>query len=545
MKRLFSNLAVRVMASVIMLLVIFSGIVGVIGYIRFTRSFTAEYTESAFHTAETAALLVDAGRLGHYLETGGRGEDYAQTRRLLNILCQKQDVDLIYVIRPDTSDYGSFTSVFNVVNVNSGFTPWETGHVRKTTNEEYRNIYRSIYEEGLERGVVVRTRDLNGGKPHITLLIPVKSVQEEVEGILCVQRDMNELSSGRRRYLIWVAAAFILSALAASVSAALFFRSQLVLPLRTVAGEARRFAAENTAAPDGALRGLSSIREIDTLAASVEKMESDTLLYMDHLTRVTADRERISTELGLAARIQEGMLPHVFPPYPERREFGLFASMFPAKEVGGDFYDFFFIDADHLAMVMADVSGKGIPGALFMMISKTLLKNRLLGGDSPAGALENVNRLICANNEAGMFVTVWLAVLDVKTGKGLAANAGHEHPALRRAGGRYELVKYRHSPAVGVMESIRFHEHGFELWPGDSLFVYTDGVTEASDVSQRLFGTDRLTDALNTEPGSGPRETLENVMDAIRSFADGAEQFDDITMLCFTYHGPEGGNTET
>ena len=246
---------------------------------------------------------------------------------------------------------------------------------------------------------------------------------------------------------------------------------------------------------------------------------------------------RLGTELSMATDIQASQLPRLFPAFPNRPEFDVFASMTPAKEVGGDFYDFFLTDDRHIGLVMADVSGKGVPAALFMMVSRVLIKSHLQNGESPGEALSNVNEQLRESNEAQLFVTVWLAVLDITTGKGIAANAGHEHPVLRRAGGRYELVTYRHSPAVATMEGIRFREHDFEMNPGDSLFVYTDGVAEATNAENELFGTERLLEALNRNPEALPEEVLSNVMDGINGFVAGAEQFDDITMLCFKFNG--------
>ena len=213
--------------------------------------------------------------------------------------------------------------------------------------------------------------------------------------------------------------------------------------------------------------------------------------------------------------------------------------MNPAKEVGGDFYDFFLIDDDHLAMVMADVSGKGVPAALFMVIAKTLIKNRTQMDSemSPSKILFDVNNQLCEGNEAGLFVTVWLAILQISTGKGIAANAGHEHPAIRRANGDYELSVYKHSPAVATMEYMKFREHEFELHPGDCLFVYTDGVTEATNASNELFGDKRLVNALNTNPDAEPTELLPIVSKAIGEFVADAPQFDDITMLAMRYNG--------
>ncbi len=278
--------------------------------------------------------------------------------------------------------------------------------------------------------------------------------------------------------------------------------------------------------------------EIEVLAESFAKQSARTELYIDQIKRVTAEKERIGTELEMASRIQSSQLPRLFPPFPNRKEFGLFASMTPAKEVGGDFYDFFMIDDDHIAFVIADVSGKGVPASLVMMVSRVLIKSSLQNGKNPAEALESVNNQLCEGNDEGYFITVWLAVFEISTGKGVAANAGHEHPVLRRAGGGYELQVYRHSMPVGSMKGIPFRQHDFLLNPGDSFFVYTDGVAEATNEQKEMFGTKRMLDALNKDPDAPPEQILPNVKSEIDRFVDGAEQFDDITMLCFRYNGP-------
>ena len=241
----------------------------------------------------------------------------------------------------------------------------------------------------------------------------------------------------------------------------------------------------------------------------------------------------------MAAKIQANVLPNTFPAFPTHREFDIFATMDPAKEVGGDFYDFFLVDDDHLALVMADVSGKGVPASLFMTIAKTLIKNRAQLGESPSEILYNVNNQLCDGNEAELFVTVWLAIIELRTGKGIAANAGHEHPALRRKDGSFELVLYRHAPAVATMEGMRFKEHEFQLNPGDTLFVYTDGVTEATNTKDELFGTQRMLDALNRDPNAAPKKLLDAVRNDIDEFVGAAPQFDDITMMGVKYDGPE------
>ena len=279
--------------------------------------------------------------------------------------------------------------------------------------------------------------------------------------------------------------------------------------------------------------------ELEVLCSSLQGMEQDLATHIENLRKVTAEKERIGAELNVATQIQADMLPRIFPAFPGRHEFDLHATMTPAKEVGGDFYDFFLVDNNHLCLVMADVSGKGVPAALFMVIAKTLIKNRAQLGESPAVILKNVNEQLLEGNEAELFVTVWIAIIEISTGKGMAANAGHEHPVIRRADGSYELVVYRHSPAVATMEGVRFREHPFELHPGDRLFVYTDGVPEATDAQNELFGTDRMLEALNRDPDASPRQLLANVQAAIDAFVGDAPQFDDITMLSMYYYGPE------
>ena len=267
--------------------------------------------------------------------------------------------------------------------------------------------------------------------------------------------------------------------------------------------------------------------------------------YMSDLLSITKEKERIGSELSVANKIQADMLPKIFPAFPGRDEFDLYASMDPAKEVGGDFYDFFMIDETHLGMVIADVSGKGVPAALFMVISKTLLKNRALMGGSPSEIVGYVNEQLNEGNEADMFVTIWFAVFDVITGKGVAVNAGHEHPAIYRAEtGKYELDVYRHSPICGTMAGMNFREHEFELKPGDRMFVYTDGLPEATNAQKELYGTDRMLKVLNENTDVDVHELLYNVTEDVAEFVGDADQFDDMTMLSFYYYGSDSSKKQ-
>lgn len=245
------------------------------------------------------------------------------------------------------------------------------------------------------------------------------------------------------------------------------------------------------------------------------------------------------TELNMATEIQTSMLPSDFPAFPERAEFDIYASMDPAKEVGGDFYDFFMIDDDHLAIVIADVSGKGVPAALFMMSSKIYISDHANMGGSPAEILERVNKLVYANNDAHMFVTVWLGILEISTGKLISSSAGHEYPMVNQ-NGKYEILKDKHGLAVGAIGMSKYVNTEIQLKKGDSIFVYTDGVAEATDANNELFGTDRALEALNAVPKSASqKEVLAGVRSAVDAFVKEAPQFDDLTMVGLKYYGPQ------
>jgi sigma-B regulation protein RsbU (phosphoserine phosphatase) len=259
--------------------------------------------------------------------------------------------------------------------------------------------------------------------------------------------------------------------------------------------------------------------------------------YLETVKRVTAEKERIGTELTLATQIQSAMLPHIVPAFPDRTDFDIIGSMDPAKEVGGDFFDYYLVDPDHLCMVMADVSGKGVPAALFMMACKIILQSMAMLGQSPAEILKKTNEAICPSNEAEMFVTVWIGMLELSTGKLTCANAGHEYPVFKRPGGRFELYKDKHGIVVGGMEGVKYKDYEVQLYPGSKIFVYTDGVPEATNSETVLYGVERMTEAINKLTEKNPEGVLVGMREAVDDFVKEAEQFDDLTMLCLEYKG--------
>ena len=353
--------------------------------------------------------------------------------------------------------------------------------------------------------------------------------------ILAIECDWSDFARILNRNLMQVLLLGVAVMLVTSGLIMLFIFRKAVKPLVEVNDGVREYIESKDS--DAAVRRMSGIKarnEVGRLADSFSEMSTEIDRYTKEIRQLTGEKERAEAELNLAARIQSSMLPTEFPVRPELT---LFASMDPAKEVGGDFYDFFFIDEEHLGLVIADVSGKGVPAALFMMMSKILLKNHAMSGLSPAEVLNRTNLGICENNRNNMFVTVWFGVLDIATGHVTAANAGHEYPMIRKPGGCFEIMKDRHGFVLGALRRKRYTEYEFDIEPGGTLFVYTDGAAEATNRDNRLFGTERMLGALNLEPAASPEVLLTNMKSAIDGFVGEAPQFDDLTMLCIKYNG--------
>ena len=275
--------------------------------------------------------------------------------------------------------------------------------------------------------------------------------------------------------------------------------------------------------------------EIEALSDSFNFMMEELENYIANLSKVTAEKERIGTELDIVRNIQASMLPCIFPAFPDRKEFDIYATMTPAKEVGGDFYDFFMVDETHLAIVMADVSGKGVPAALFMVIGKTLIKDHTTPGRDLGEVFSTVNNLLCEANSEGLFITAFEGVLDLVTGEFCFVNAGHEMPFICKAGAGFEAYKIRPGFVLAGFEDMNYKAGSMTLDVGDLIFQYTDGVTEATNVENQLYGMERLEQVLNRVKDRTPSEILPEVKKDIDAFVGEAPQFDDITMLCVEY----------
>ncbi len=537
MRKVREHVALKSIGGIVLLLVLFSVIVSIIGYYGLTDAMMDQYAEGAFLTAEMAAQFVDADRIENYTVSGGKTTEYQEVWKRLDQICNLTEVTFVYVIVPDRSDYGHITFLFATMDHDQPYEIYEFGYVRETTNDDYRRKYRALYETDAERELVVRDRGYIETESHITALIPLRGKDGETKALLAVQRQIDVLAKARKSYLSRIAVTLLFLLILVIFGESVFLNRTVLRPVKLITKEAVRFSRENAANDKKLREQIPNIDEIGHLAGSIDQMEEQIQSYVENIRQITAEKERINTELSLAAGIQEAVLPGVFPPFPLRHEFDLYAVMDPAREVGGDFYDFFLVDDDHLCLLMADVSGKGIPAALFMMASRTILANNAMMGKTPEQILTDTNAAICSGNREEMFVTVWLGILEISTGKLTAANAGHEYPVLKNADGSYELYKDRHGFVIGGMEGIRYREYELQLQPGSKLFLYTDGVPEATNASEDMYGTDRMVAALNADPDAGPKQTVESVKRSVDQFVKNAEQFDDMTMLCLEYRG--------
>ena len=529
------SIAFKSIVAIVLILAFFSVIICVLTYNGFTEALLEQYTNDAFWTADMARLGIIPDMMEHYKENGGVNMNHMNVADILQKICDSTGVEFIYVIEPDINDYGHITFVFSVKRKGSPYNLYEFGYVRETTNEEYREAYRGLYEGTLDRASVIRDKGYIETDKHVTVMLPLKGQDGEAKAIICVQVQLAALNETRQAYVRNVVIVLVILAIAVIVSQGLYLHSSLRLPVKKVTAEASRFARENVVQKDKLGDTIHNKDEIGLLANSIDYMETKIHSYVENLTQITAEREKIKTELSVASRIQTDSLPNVFPAFPDRTEFDIYASMDPAKEVGGDFYDFFLVDDDHLCLFIADVSGKGVPAALLMMSAKSIISNNANKSRSPAEILAVSNKEICSRNKEDMFITVWLGILEISTGRLVAANAGHEYPVLRDGNGSFEMVKDKHGVVIGGFEEVSFTDYELQLRSGSKLFLYTDGVPEATDADSNMFGEERLVAALNEDPGASPELLLNTVRKEVDGFVKEAEQFDDLTMMCLEY----------
>ena len=439
------------------------------------------------------------------------------------------DVEFLFCVLPNES----FDSQFFL------FSAADPGAVRGSSYEEVYTLGVTVQVGGAQTDAMKAALRDSSHLAEAGDYVDYYSLVGEVSGrsiLIGLTYDISELSKNIKIKALHSTELTILQQLIlAAICLGLIYRF-LLKPLKTVQKSIRSYTetkdskqvAEN-------LSVITAKNEIGRLSDDVTDMAKAIDDYAVTIEEITKERQRIDTELNLATRIQEDALPRTFPAFPDRSEIDIYASMAPAKEVGGDFYDFFFIDEDHLCMVIADVSGKGVPAALFMMSSKIRLGDNAIMGKTPSQILTDVNNAISENNRQEMFLTVWLGILEISTGKLTASNAGHEYPALMRANGEFELYRDKHGFVLGGMEGIQYKEYQLDLHPGDKLFLYTDGLPEATDANHELFGSNRMINALNKVKDQSTQGVLEGVNKSVDEFVQDAEQFDDLTMMCLEY----------
>ncbi len=533
-------------ATLILAIVLCIGL-AVMSYFSFKDAIETRYEEQIAGIVNSAAALVDSSKVRSQIETSVEEIKAGQWPSVMNdpefkvlheqflMLAEENGLEYLFSYAPtpegfylytqnirEGEDYYGPVGDFNPAGVNYSYEDVDLAN-RILVDPTVDRIYISDTQYGYLITAFAVVPDENG------------------EPFLLVGADlsMDEVKDTLRQYLLTVCLIAAAIVLVFIVLYLFYLRRGMIRPLQMLVDGAVRFVKtgeghESTLQKMNVQVGTGD--EIEDLANAFNKMSEDIVTYIHDLTAVTAEKERIGAELNVATTIQASMLPSNFPAFPERQDFDIYATMNPAKEVGGDFYDFFLIDDDHLGVVVADVSGKGVPAALFMVRSMTLIKTQAMTGLNPGAVLTNVNEELCANNEGELFVTVWLGILELSTGKVTFANAGHEQPLVRHDG-RYSYQVQKAGFVLGGMEGMRYRDQELQLNPGDALFQYSDGVTEATNAQNQLYGTQRLLDVINGFADMSPDLLLPAMKENIDTFVGEAPQFDDITMLGVVYKG--------
>ncbi len=499
------------------------------GYHQYRASTFRTYNDFAYKLAATALAYVDGNRIAGYLEGGGTDAAYDEMDRQIYTLYKNTGLTSIYICVPDEAAM-TVTTIYDV-RVHDAQNPqaYALGVVDPIGSDDPQKVV-DVYRTGKRPDDYFIRKNSFGY--NTSAIVPVRNDAGEVTALLLADLPMPFILENLNAYLLSTVGITVVLVFLIIFGYLRFLQKRVVMPIQFLTKNAEAFAKCRTGFLDEMLN-IHTGDEIETLAAALAKMEVDITKYINNLARVTADKERIATELAVATQIQTSMLPCIFPPYPDLKEFDIYALMQAAKEVGGDFYDFFLIDRTHLCVVIADVSGKGVPAALFMVIAKTLIKNHAQAGMSPKQVFEAVHDQLCENNEAGIFVTAFMGVLDVTDGSFTYVNAGHNPPLLSTGGAPYDWLKSKRGFVLAGMEHMKYSQQQITLFPGDSLLLYTDGVTEALNPREELYSEARLKAFVNSGRLDGC--TLEKQLHLLRQelavFADGAQQADDITML--------------
>ena len=563
------SLASRVIHATVLNLVILGVVALLVGLIFYTIASAQQYISLAYGTARSAVNSVTRGADAEALCRGVMEVYHSLTpeerahpgtpeyRERFRQLKESMDYDVEWhILKGFVDSSGVFDVYLGMYDRKDSCLVYITDPDPDPETALFPGDWESVNQRGLERFLNGETKNgmlYDVGYTELygwicTAAVPLRDKTGEIYAFLLADVTMAELFSKMWSVILQFSMALLaVTALIALISYKRV-KSGLVQPINEIAEAALRYSedkrAGRVAADHFSALNIRTGDEIENLSHIMTEMEKNLSEYEENLTSVTAEKERIATELNMAAAIQTHMLPSTFPAFPDRPEFSIYATMTPAKEVGGDFYDFFMVDEDHLALVMADVSGKGVPAALFMMTCRTMLKDAAQVRMDPAQVLERVNAQLCEHNPDYMFVTVWIGILEISTGMLTWADAGHEQLMLLREG-TWTLLPRGGGVALGAFEpelleleeTSPFRNRVLQLQPGDGVFQYTDGVTEAMTEAREQFGQTRLLETLNTAPSAAPEELLPHVRARIEAFVQGAAQFDDITMLALQYLG--------
>lgn len=530
----------------VVIIILFAALLSItailISYRVYSNTMEEHYKADAMNIARTAASQMDGDKVTEYITKLGaldkKSPDYKEHIQkikdeeyyhMLNVLFDiKRNNDVLYLYVETVSA----DKVVYIMDADEEGSACELGDTYPPAESSRK------YLDTLENGVPAFITNTKKFGWLCTAGAPVFDSDGKVVALAFSDISMEEVVSDQYHFLMLICIVLIVAAAMATAIIIVLIRRFVVSPINALSLAAVRFVSgkENNnmeIVEESSFNGLNihTGDEIQNLFEAIKTMEKDINQYIENLTLIMTEKERIGAELNVATQIQASMLPCIFPAFPEREEFDIYATMQPAKEVGGDFYDFFLIDSDHLAIVIADVSGKGVPAALFMVIAKTLIKNQTLAGMMPADVFTTVNTQLCENNDAGMFVTGWMGILEITTGRFTYANAGHNPPLIRKKSGNYEYLKSRAGFVLAGMEGIRYRQFEIILEPGDSLYLYTDGVTEATNAENTLYGESRLLNTLNSHKNDVPQVLLPAIKEDIDAFVKDAPQFDDITML--------------
>ena len=524
----------RTLATVTLIRLVIFFVVLVI-MINFAVSFILErevlniYQDFSSSYTSMLARKLDVKKIENYLETGKTDEYYNEVLQIMQGMVDMGGLRYLYVFVP--IDEG----IRYVWDAQADDDSRPLLDIWYYSGNYPKDVVMEAYKTGEEKFDTYSYGDMDLAAS----IAPI--INSDGKTVALVESDilMPRIRSGAVRIVIYVLLYVFFIMVITMIIFYSFVRRRIIRPLKKLNTAAIEIA-DNPDSNRDLVIDVYTGDEIETVARSFETMNQKLHEYIEENTRIMMEKQRVNMELGLATKLQADSLPSKFPAFPDRKEFLIYADMTPAKEVGGDFYDFFFIDDDNLAIIMADVSGKGIPAAMFMMMAKSLLKSRVLSGGDPGTILHDVNNMICLNNPEMMFVTVWLGILNVKTGVMTTANGGHEKPLLYHSGGQFEIVEDAHGVVLGIQKNMMFPSFEMTLEKGSKVLVYTDGVPEAMDVEEEQFGMDRLLDAVNSNPGGRPEDILMLVDRDVYLYIGEAEQFDDLTMLCVEFYGPEG-----